>query len=177
MVILKFIILATVFFLPALLYCKASSAFFMNRIRTGQKAGFCPALRKFFLFFLLVFLFAIQYIDFIASNEAAGLARQYFCSAPSLYDAYSDFVSDKTASLLSFIISSFCLSYKFADRVLLDLSSNLMMSTILLVLAFVLALVSFQFVLLSETVFVIVLASSLYGFEDDFSNRQDVVFG
>ena len=51
------------------------------------------------------------------------------------------------------------------------------MSIILLLLSFALTLMSFKFVLLSETVFVIVLASCLYNYEDNYSSSKQEAKG
>lgn len=125
MVALKVFILATVVFVPAVLYYKTSLAISKVTERVGRKASFRPIPRKIFLFLLLVLLLAIQYIDFIASDQAAVLARQYYGNNIILHSTYSALSSDKTAVLLAFLIASHFLSNKFADRVLLDLSANI----------------------------------------------------
>ena len=177
MITLKLFILVTVTFVPAILYYKTSLAISKVTERVGRKDTFCPIPRKIFLFLLLVLILAIQYIDFIASDQATALARQYYGSDIFLHSTYSALSTDKTSVLLSFFISSLFLSNRFADRVLLDLSKNHLMSIILLLLPFALALMSFKFVLLSETVFVIVLASCLYNYEDNYSSSKQEAKG
>lgn len=172
MVTLKLFILATVAFIPAVLYYKTSLAVSKDMKTVGRKGSFRPIPRKVFIFLLLVLLLAIQYIDFIASDEAAALAQRYYGNNSIIHLTYSALSSDKTAVLLAFLIASLFLSNKFADRVLLDLSDNSVVSIILLVLSFVLIIISFKFVVLAETVFVIILASCLYNYDDNYSRPQ-----
>ena len=176
MITLKLFILVTVTFMPAILYYKTSLAISKVTERIGRKDTFCPIPRKIFLFLLLVLL-VIQYIDDIASDQATALARQYYGSDIVLHSTYSALSTDKTSVLLSFLISSLFLSNRFADRLLLDLSKNHLMSIILLLLSFALTLMSFKFALLSETVFVIVLASRLYNYEDNYSSSKQEAKG
>lgn len=177
MITLKLFILVTVTFVPAILYYKTSLAISKVTERVGRKDTFCPIPRKIFLFLLLVLLLAIQYIDFIASDQATALARQYYGSDIVFHSTYSALSTDKTSVLLSFLISSLFLSNRFSDRVLLDLSKNHLMSIILLLLSFALTLMSFKFALLSETVFIILLASCLYNYEDNYSSSKQEAKG
>lgn len=121
--------------------------------------------RKFYVRILLLFIIAIQFIDFHASNLVLNMEKEHVADFQILNEisqTYGLFMTRPSTTLLAAIIGFSLFFFKAADWILTTLHNSQKTFYFTAFSVLIILFYSTQYLIVSETIYVIILAAYFY---------------
>lgn len=150
-------------YIPHLKVIKDVAVHLMERFGEGMKKS--DNFRKFFTLITLLFILAFQFVDFYASHTAAAKIQQAIAdgsATPDFVQIFMAFVSRPEAILAATFICFSLFWFRAADTVLTVLHNRQRLFFFVALLSLILLFISPSFLVLTETLEVVLLAATLY---------------
>ena len=150
-------------YIPQLKIIKDATVHLIGKFSDGMKKS--DNFRKFFTLVTLLFILTFQFVDFHASHAAAAKIQQAIAdgsATPNLVQTFIAFVSKPTATLAATFICFSLFWFRAADTVLTTLHNCQKLFFFVALLTLILLFMSPAFLVLTETMEVVLMAATLY---------------
>lgn len=150
-------------YIPQLKVIKDATVHLIEKFGEGMKKS--DNFRKFFTLITLLFILTFQFVDFHASHSAAAKIQQAIAdgsATPDFVQSFMAFVSRPEATLAATFICFSLFWFRAADIVLTLLHNSQRLFFFVAILSLILLFISPSFLILSETLEVVLLAATLY---------------
>ena len=149
--------------LPLLRTMTSAPGRFLNRLYEGMKKS--DSFRKFFSLVTLILTIAVQFVDFSASTDIAGIIQSQQTDSVEttrVITIYGPIMTRPHATIVAACLSMTLFWYKAADLILTSLHNRrrLFLGTALTALVFL--FVSPRFVIITETLEMLLMAAIIY---------------
>ena len=156
--------------LPRLNTVKVACSMFLHRIYNGMKRS--DNFRKFFMLVTLLFMIAVQFVDFNASTEIAkdimntpyvdSQTNETVAQLLNVFTVYSPLMTKPHATLLAAALSMIIFAYKSGDWLLTQLHNSQKFFFFVAVAALTILFTSPRFLIVVEIVEIILMAALIY---------------
>lgn len=155
-----------------------SLPYFIHRIYEGMKKS--ETFRKFFTLIVLMVMLVVEFVDFQASTSIAQMIQDSTLTTAEttqVIGIYATLMSRPYATLLASVICLSFFSFRAADWMLTRLHQQPKVFLGVAILAILIMFVSARYIIVSQVIFIILMAAYAYphSFNNDNQHKNDEI--